>query len=153
MERQERTSNPNFMYIRLASDRDECTLSRIYLVCRSETFYWISKNSFSLHDFKRDTEGETVVVAVEDETIVGFASIWAKDNFLHHLFVDSVFQGRGIGKRLLDHCLGGLLKRPARLKCVIRNERACRFYERQGWKIESTTKDDPMGPYHTYVLF
>jgi GNAT superfamily N-acetyltransferase len=140
------------MHIRSATDNDESASSRIYLACRIETFHWIQKNEFALQDFKRDTEGEVIFVAVEDETIVGFASIWAKDNFLHHLFVDSKYQGQGVGKGLLAHCLGTILKRPARLKCVIRNERACRFYERQGWKIESTTADGPMGPYHTYVL-
>jgi GNAT superfamily N-acetyltransferase len=150
--RQKRISFPNFMQIRLATDSDESALSRIYLDCRSNTFYWTSENEFALHDFKRDTEGEVVLVAVENETILGFASIWAKDNFLHHLFVDSKYQGRRIGKSLIDHCLEGLLKRPARLKCVIRNERACRFYAQHGWEIESTTEDGPMGPYHTYVL-
>ncbi len=128
------------MQIRLATDSDESALSRIYLECRSNTFYWISENEFAVHDFKRDTEGEVVVVAVENKTILGFASIWAQDNFLHHLFVDSKYQGRRIGKSLIDHCLEGLLKRPARLKCVIRNERACPFMSDTGGKLRAQPK-------------
>ena len=91
-------------------------------------------------------------MAEDDSRVVGFSSVWLQDNFIHHLFVDPTQQGRGIGKMLLEACLNGKLCKPARLKCVVRNQQACEFYERLGWRVESTTEDGPMGPYHSYLF-
>lgn len=127
-------------------------LEQIYLESRISAFYWIDPTSFNLSDFSKDTEGEWVLVAECEGKPVGFSAIWVKDNFLHHLFIDPNFQRQGIGRRLLDACFAGKLQKPARLKAVVQNARACAFYETLGWEIESTTPDGPMGPYHTYVF-
>jgi ribosomal protein S18 acetylase RimI-like enzyme len=127
-------------------------LREIYLECRKKTFHWMPLESFSLCDFEEDTEGEWVLVAEERSRILGFSSVWTYDNFLHHLYIRPSDQGRGIGKLLLASCLSQKLCKPARLKCIVKNTKACEFYESLGWIIESTTENSPMGPYHTYLL-
>jgi ribosomal protein S18 acetylase RimI-like enzyme len=136
--------------IRSFKDGDVLALSNIYLNSRIATFHWIPKDLFKLDDFVKDTEGERVFVAELAGEVAGFISLWMADNFVHHLFVRTDFFGRGIGERLLTEGLKAI-SRPARLKCVVRNAKACAFYEKRGWKIESTASDGPMGPYHTYV--
>lgn len=130
---------------------DKLPLSQIYLTCRQITFHWIPKETFQLADFEKDTEGESIVVATEDSRPIGFVSIWMQDNFIHHLFVEPQHQGNGHGVLLLNEALK-IMGRPARLKCVVKNDKACRFYEKLGWKVESTTPHGPMGPFHTYLL-
>lgn len=131
---------------------DKYPLSQIYLKCRQNTFDWMPTETFQLADFEKDTEGEAILVATQNSQQIGFISIWTQDHFIHHLFVDPNHQGKGVGKLLLIEALKKI-RRPARLKCLVKNAKACRFYEMNGWAIESTTADDPLGPYHTYVLF
>jgi ribosomal protein S18 acetylase RimI-like enzyme len=56
---------------------------------------------------------------------------------IYHLAVDPAYQGRGLGKRLLDECLEGL--RRAGIKRVIimvagDNPRGREFWKRSGWE-------------------
>lgn len=106
---------------------------------------------FQFKDFAVDTEGERVIVADRGGDIVGFASVWTEGSFLHNLFVERNAQGVGIGRQLLHACLEMGLKKPARLKCVVKNRTACEFYERMGWRNESTSDEGPLGPYHVYI--
>jgi len=140
------------MKIREMKPADKRSLQKNYLECRKKTFDWLDPASFGLADFDKDTEGEWLLVAEDDSRVVGFSPVWVEDNFLHHLFVNPAFQSQGIGKTLLKACLDQKLKRPARLKCVVRNRMACNFYEKTGWVVESTSATGPMGPYHNYLL-
>ncbi len=126
-------------------------LSEIYLNSRRETFYWVSPEEFQPEDFAKDTEGETLLIALYRKRPIGFISIWRQDNFIHHLYVDSRFKKLGAGKRLLTEGLK-LISRPARLKCIIQNEDACRFYEKLGWRKENSGTDPQAGAYNTYLL-
>ena len=130
---------------------DKAALSQIYFKCRLDTFHWVPREEFRIEDFEKDTDGEVILVAIHDSTPIGFASVWKQDNFLHHLYVDPEHQNRGVGKRLLNEALNRI-GRPARLKCVVKNSKACQFYEMNNWNIESTTHEGPMGSYHTYML-
>ncbi|MCB0327457.1 MAG: GNAT family N-acetyltransferase [Bdellovibrionales bacterium] len=127
-------------------------LEKLYLQCRKETFHWIPSETFALEDFRKDTEGEWTLVAEIEGKIIGFASVWVQDHFLHHLYIDSQLHSLGVGQALLKRCLTSKLQKPARLKCVVKNTKACKFYEKQGWEIESTSLKGPMGPFHVYVL-
>ena len=106
------------LVIRKFREEDNAVLASIYLGCRTETFHWVSGDSFKLEDVTNDTLGEVILVAVNDGEIVGFVSLWLPDNFIHHLFIHAKYQKRGAGGRLLDEALR-LIGRPARLKCVI----------------------------------
>lgn len=137
--------------VRPFTSSDNPKLSKIYLECRLVTFHWLPREQFQLADFEKDTEGESILVLTNNLVPIGFIAIWMPDHFIHHLFIDPNHQGKGHGKVLLSEGLK-IIGKPARLKCVVQNSRACKFYERNGWRIESTTPDGPMGSYHTYTL-
>jgi GNAT superfamily N-acetyltransferase len=92
-------------------------------------------------DFTGQTKGESVWVAETGGRIVGFASIWRGDGFLHHLFVDPEWRRRGVGTRLIDRAQRDA-RRPLELKCHLRNRHARAFYARRGfWLIDVGISD------------
>ncbi len=119
--------------VRRAEPKDHPSLARIFLEARKNAFTWQDAAAFTLADFVHQTRGEILILA-EDEngTVLGFISVWEPDSFVHHLFVDPLFQGRGIGTRLLES-LRVWLPPPHRLKCLLANTRAHSFYLRKGW--------------------
>lgn len=131
-----------------ASDQSE--LARIYLECRQATFHWIAKGVYQHDDFSKDIEGEKLRVAHIGSVVVGFVSVWEPEPFIHHLYIDPSHQDNGVGELLMKDALSWM-GRPARLKCVVRNLRACAFYEKHGWKIESSADDSITGPYYNYI--
>lgn len=70
--------------------------------------------------------------------IVGFIGL--ADKYIAGLFVDSAFRGRGVGKRLLDYARG--LKPSITLQVYQKNPRAVRFYQREGFVIDSEGVDE-----------
>lgn len=107
-------------------------LRRIFLEVRLATFFWLDPKHLELSDFDKTTKGERILVATNNGTPVGFIACWEADNFIHSLFVDPKFTGKGVGKLLLNSCLA-TIGRPATLKCITKNSRALRFYYAQGW--------------------
>ncbi len=66
---------------------------------------------------------------------VGFAMV--KDDELHQLFVASAARGTGVAAALIadaEERLADYGFRTAWLACAIGNDRAARFYEKQGWR-------------------
>lgn len=129
------TSQSQTWAIRPAREQDMQTLAEIYLQVRRETFRWVDPDRFTLEDFATHTNGERLFVC-EDEhgTVAGFAAIWEPDDFIHMLYIQSAFQGRGAGKALLA-ALPDWPKRRYRLKCLVRNVRAMAFYRALGFEI------------------
>lgn len=83
-------------------------------------------------EFRAETEGECIFVGEIDSIIAGFVSLYEPDCFVHHLYVDPAWQGRGVGTALLEHAMamaGGRVS----LKCQTRNLTALAFYRRRGW--------------------
>jgi ribosomal protein S18 acetylase RimI-like enzyme len=117
--------------------------SRTAAACFSEADYSIS-------EFLKALEGESIFVAEIGEQIAGFVSLWQPTNFIHHLYIDPKHQGAGIGKALLGFCQEefGL---PLSLKCVQANIHACQFYEGLGWVTKSTGIGTD-GSYNIYWL-
>ncbi len=139
------------MLIREMQIDDLDALSKLYLDCRIATFDWWQADEFKLGEFEKSTEGETVIVAEMNNEILGFCSIW-EDNFIHNLFVDVNIQNKGIGKALLEYAFNNLIKKPARLKCTVQNNKACAFYEKNGWQIEKTSSEGAKELYHVYIM-
>lgn len=77
-------------------------------------------------------QGEEIFVATSGNTVVGFVSVVASDNFIHHLYVTPEYQSCGIGSALIDACKErfGL---PLKLKCERCNTKAMNYYRNQGW--------------------
>ena len=121
-------------------------LRRVFLEARLANFYWLNPAHLELSDFDHSTRGELILVATNNGTPVGFIACWEADNFIHSLFVDPKFTGKGIGKLLLKSCLA-TIGRPATLKCITKNSRALRFYYAQGWKKQARSRS-PEGTYY-----
>lgn len=119
--------------IRVANELDYPDLRRIYLEARTKSFHWECTEKMSLEDFDKDTVDDYVILAEEDGKILGFAALYVPDNFIHSLFVDPAFSGKGVGGRLIDFAIEKM-NRPLRLKCVSENNQAMKFYEYKGWK-------------------
>lgn len=120
-------------------------MEAIYRDCRLEA-PWLPATARAQSNFSRDTEGESLFVAVgvSDEPD-GFISVWEPDSFIHHLYVRSAARGRGIGEMLLDS-LDGRLPKPWRLKCLRANSDAFAFYLKRRWtEISSGESED--GPF------
>lgn len=133
----------------LESDRE--ALRELFVAARSAAFSWVSPDDHKLEDFDRFTEGERILVAVEANRPIGFASIWEPDSFLHNLFIHPEFQGQGVGQILLAYCDQYFMDTPT-LKCLKSNQRAQQFYQSQGWTVLSE-EEDPCGSYFLMKRF
>lgn len=124
------------LIIRPARAADRSALARLYLASRRHAFHWLPADACALADFEAATAGEEILVAERDGELLGFASVWLPDSFLHHLFVAPGHLRQGVGRALLDACAtlpGGCTT----LKCLVRNTAALRFYAAQGWRAEA----------------
>jgi ribosomal protein S18 acetylase RimI-like enzyme len=131
-----------------SSERHITTLRELFLKARQNTFTWADTASFNILDFDKETEGEYVLIAISDNSLVGFISVWPVDNFIHHLYVDEKYQKRGTGTALLKAALAKT-KFPIRLKCIENNIKAVNFYKKNGFveKGRGTTEEG------TFILF
>ncbi|MCS0326672.1 GNAT family N-acetyltransferase [Vibrio diabolicus] len=120
-------------------------VKKLYLESRLVTFTWLDTVEFDLSDFERDTEGESIWVAIESNKVVGFVSIWAPENFIHHLFVSPRNLRGGVGLKLLD--LAKQKYPSLSLKCLSQNGNATEFYLSQGFIIAETV-DNGAESYH-----
>ncbi|MBT1814903.1 GNAT family N-acetyltransferase [Enterobacter roggenkampii] len=107
---------------------------------------FIQQSHWQLEDFDAATRDEVIWVATQNGHRLGFASVWANDNFLHNLFVDPQYQSHGVGKMLLEQ-VQKTFTSTGSLKCLVKNARAVAFYQRHGWHIEATG-DSPEGEYY-----
>lgn len=143
-----RPSTASDLTIRLATRADRPRLAEIFLIARRHAFSWLPPERFRLNDFKRETEGESILVAEAGGRIVGFASFWEPDCFLHHLYVDPTMLRKGISRALIA-ALVPLCDRPLELKCQTNNRTAMAFYRRLGFVGADTGVSD-MGPWLRY---
>ena len=111
-------------------------LSQMFYQIQSEEFSWVDKSTLSLDSFEKSTDGEIIYVALINDEIVGFISVWEHDSFIHNLFVVKRYRSLGVGKRLLEKAIT-IFKKPLTLKCVKKNLNATQFYLHNGWKIEN----------------
>ena len=78
-------------------------------------------------------------VAVDGSAIVGVALCGhdGRRGHIYHLAVDPTYQGRGLGKRLLDECLDGLRRAGVQRVIILvadDNQRGAEFWKRCGWE-------------------
>lgn len=137
------------MKIEEAKDTDINDLLAIFNEAKSSATGFINTET-DLENFLQEINGEKIYVARISNEIVGFLSIWERENFIHHLYITPEYQSQGIGNILLKECVRnyGL---PLTLKCMKDNERACAFYARNGW-TEKSIVEGPEGVYIEYQL-
>ena len=124
---------------RRAEPSDLPACAALYVRVLTDTFSWLPPERHSEADFLAAAREETVYVAVNAGRIVGLASVYAPQTFLHSLYVTE--RGQGIGKALLEHVIaemGGVLQ----LKCQTANVRAQAFYRREGFRQVEAGQDD-----------
>jgi len=134
--------------INKARENDYELLSTIYLKERTTTFYWIDSAKFQVKDFERDTKDEFILTAKLDNVTVGFISLYVKANFIHHLYVDQKFHGKGIGTALLE-AAKKKLHFPLTLKCLENNTKAVSFYLKNGF----VQRERGLSHQGAYILF
>jgi GNAT superfamily N-acetyltransferase len=88
-----------------------------------------------------------IIVALDGEELVGL--VVTKEARLSQLFVDGRQRGKGVGQKLLELAEAKLIAEGATrvtLNCLVGNDAAKRFYERNGWAICKT--ETKMGQTH-----
>ena len=78
-------------------------------------------------------------VAIDGSATVGVALCGhdGRRGHIYHLAVDPAYQGRGVGKRLLDECLEGLRRTGVKRVIIMvadDNRRGRGFWHRCGWE-------------------
>lgn len=99
--------------------------------------YW--KNQYD-HVKKLIPESE-IYVCEKSGHILGFIGL--SGNYIAGLFVSSVFQSQGIGKRLIEYVR--TFKKELSLNVYQKNIKAVSFYQREGFRIEAETMDENTG--------
>ncbi len=135
--------------VRRAEREDGSRLADIFLVARRHAFTWLQPSRFKLNDFRRETEGELILVAEVEGRVAGFASIWEPDAFIHHLYVDPAMHRRGIGRALIAALVEICGEKILELKCQTNNKPAMAFYRRLGFQTADSGVSD-MGPWIRY---
>ena len=79
--------------------------------------------------------GWRLFVADDEGRLVAMLALRPADNFLGQLFIAPDYQGQGLGKRLLAFTRQQLPDE-IWLRCVRDNEKAWRWYEREGFVFE-----------------
>jgi len=125
--------------VRKAGPADHDALARIWLVS------WYSTGLKTLFDPGPDllrtripeevAKGWDLYAAEEAGEIVAMLAIHLRDSYLDQLWVAPAHQGRGIGRALLAFTREKL-PNEIWLRCVVQNESAWRWYEREGFLFE-----------------
>lgn len=124
------------------------TLRNLYLNERRRTISWLDPIKFQLKDFDSETKEELILVAYDNDIPIGFISIWMKDNFIHHLYIDQHYQGKNIGTELLKAAIVQT-HLPITLKCLENNTNAIAFYLKKGF----VAKERGQSEHGEYILF
>jgi ribosomal protein S18 acetylase RimI-like enzyme len=89
-------------------------------------------------------KGWSLFVADDDGAVAAMLALHLPKLYLDQLFVAPEYQGRDIGRRLLGFTRQ-LLPDEIRLRCVRENEKAWRWYEREGFVFEKEAVEPMTG--------
>jgi ribosomal protein S18 acetylase RimI-like enzyme len=89
-------------------------------------------------------KGWSLFIAEEDGAILAMLALHLPKMYLDQLFVAPEFQGRSLGRRLLAFTRTHLPDE-IWLRCVRENEKAWRWYEREGFVFEREAHDSAIG--------
>jgi ribosomal protein S18 acetylase RimI-like enzyme len=89
-------------------------------------------------------KGWSLYVADDDGVLAAMLALHPPDRYLDQLFVAPAYQGSGLGRRLLAFTRQQLPDE-IWLRCVRENEKAWRWYEREGFVFEREDAERAMG--------
>lgn len=129
--------------IRKKKETDLNKILQIWLNENITAHYFIDKSYWQDNfDFVKDAIAKAdVYVYEENGKIVAFAGM--KDNYLAGIFVSSDYQGRGVGKSLLNYLKENYTK--ITLSVFQENQRAVRFYLSQDFFVINRSVDEATG--------
>lgn len=109
--------------------------------------YWLSSCDAMREQYLPSAEN----YAFYDESgrVLGFISLI--DNHIEALFVDPEHQGKGIGRRLLDHAKS--IRPELTLAVYERNGKAVMFYHRNRFAVREHRIDEDTGEYELLMEF
>lgn len=119
---------------------DYLAIAGIYLRSRQQNFSWQEPDDFKLADFDVVLSDDQIWIASYQAIPLGYVSLFTADRFLHHLFIDPLYQRCGLGQKLLKQARL-ILKDQIYLKCLCANQLALVFYQHQGFQILSRGED------------
>ena len=116
---------------------------QIWLKTNIQTHHYIDESYWKVQygSVRQMIPESEVYVCEKSGLITGFIGL--SGNYIAGLFVASVFQSQGIGKKLLDYVKK--LKPDLVLQVYQKNRNAVRFYQRERFVIESETTDENTG--------
>ncbi len=134
--------------IRLARSDEYDEIARVWMNS------WVSTGLAEASDFllaqlrariPREVEkGWSLFVADDDGTLAAMLALHLPDMYLDQLFVAPEYQGRELGRRLLAFTRQHLPDE-IWLRCVRENEKAWRWYEREGFVFEKEAVEPMTG--------
>jgi ribosomal protein S18 acetylase RimI-like enzyme len=89
-------------------------------------------------------KGWSLFVADDDGRLAAMLALHVPQNYLDQLFVAPAYQGSSLGRRLLAFTRE-LLPDEIWLRCVRENDRAWRWYEREGFLLEKEALEPATG--------
>lgn len=122
------------LVLRRAHNAEIAACAALYERVARATFTWVAAQTICGDDFIGDALAEEVSVAVADGRLAAVAAYYRPGDFLHSLYVDEGFRGRGVGRALLGH-VEAHAQGAMTLKVAEPNRRAMAFYEREGFRV------------------
>lgn len=125
--------------IRTLQNKDINEVARIWLNSNIQAHDFIPSQYW--HDqyemVKEEISKVEVYVCEDNDKILGFVGL--NDDYLAGIFIRQDIQSKGIGKTLMNFVKG--IKEQINLSVYQKNERAIKFYQREGFVIQSENID------------
>lgn len=133
--------------IRLFTETDFTPIINLWERSVEATHDFISQEDFEFYKSlvpRFFPEAKAIYVYEEEDVIKGFLGV--SDEEIDMLFVDSLYFGQGVGKKLLNFAIEEL--KLSKVDVNEQNVNAYEFYEHFGFKFVSRTETDGFGkPY------
>ena len=125
--------------IRIATESGAPEIAKVFRTAREHNLPYLPQ----LHTPEEDLEylkekvlrEDQIVIADESGKIIGFCAF--KQGWLDHLYILPEYQGKGIGKSLLDKAKNASSQ--LQLWVFQKNTDAIKFYEKNGFTLAETT--------------
>lgn len=137
--------------IRKLDKNDINQLLQIWLEVNIKTHDFIVKEYWEeqYDNVKELLPNSEIYVYEENEKIVAFVGLI--ENYIAGIFVSFPFQSKGIGKKLLDYIKE--FKKELSLNVYVKNTSAIKFYQREGFIINSQSIDEETKEQQIFMIW